>query len=79
MATPSDYPWFSELLVKLLQGDPQVLGLLRTNPFPHRPPTWIRAQLYLYHFTTPDEHRRTGRWWDRRLIAPYFPAVRLKG
>src|SRR4029079_6622434 len=22
MATPSDYPWFSELLAKLLQGDP---------------------------------------------------------
>ena len=78
MSTPSDYPWFSELLLKLLQGDPQVLGLLRANPFPDRAPTWIRAQLYLYHFTTPEEHRRTGLWWNRRLAAPYFPAVRLK-
>ena len=78
MSTPADYPWFSDLLVKLLQGDPQVLGLLQSNPFPDRPPTWIRAQLYLYRFTTPDEHRRTGRWWSRQVVAPYFPAVRLK-
>ena len=78
MSTPSDYPWFSELLLKLLQGDPQVLGLLRSNPFPDRPPTWIRARLYLYRFTTPEEHRQTGLWWDRKLAAPYFPAVRLK-
>jgi hypothetical protein len=78
MSTPSDYPWFSEFLLKLLQGDSQVLGLLRHNPFPDRAPTWIRAQLYLYHFTTPEEHRKTGNWWDRRLVGSYFPPVRLK-
>jgi hypothetical protein len=78
MSTPSDYPWFSEFLLKLLQGDSQVLGLLRRNPFPDRAPTWIRAQLYLYHFTTAEEHRKTGNWWDRRLVGSYFPPVRLK-
>ena len=78
MSTPADYPWFSELLLKLLQGDPAVLGLLRSNPFPDRPPTWIRAQLYRYRFTTAEEHRRTGRWWNRQLVTAYFPAVRLK-
>ena len=78
MSSPSDYPWFPEFIVKLLQGDSQVLGLLRTNPFPDRPPTWIRAQLYRYRFTTPEEHRRTGRWWDRQLVGSYFPAVKLQ-
>ena len=78
MSSPSDYPWFAELLLKLLQGNPGALSLLRTNPFPDRPPRWIRAQLYLYRFTTPEERRRTGRWWDRRQVSPYFPAVRLK-
>ena len=78
MSSPSDYPWFPELVVKLLQGDANALSLLRTNPFPDRPPTWIRAQLYLYRFTTRDEHRQSGRWWNRRLIAAYLPAVRLK-
>jgi hypothetical protein len=78
MSNASDYPWFSTLLLKLLDGDPAVLGLLRTNPFPDRPPRWIRAQMYLYKFTTPDEHRRTGAWWTRTLAGPYFPEVRLK-
>jgi hypothetical protein len=78
MSSASDYPWFQELLLKLLEGDRGVSGLLRSNPFPDRPPRWIRAQLYLYHFTTPEERRRTGRWWNRRLVAPYFPEVRLK-
>jgi lipase maturation factor len=78
MSSAQDYPWFPELLLKLLEGDAGVSSLLRANPFADRPPRWIRAQLYLYRFTSPDEHRRTGRWWDRTLTAPYFPAVRIK-
>jgi hypothetical protein len=78
MSNASDYPWFSTLMLKLLEGDRAVLGLLRTNPFPDRPPRWIRARLYLYRFTSPDERRRTGAWWARTFTAPYFPEVRLK-
>jgi Lipase maturation factor len=78
MSNASDYPWFGPLLAKLLEGDPAVLGLLRTNPFPDRPPRWIRAQLYLYRFTTPEEHARTGAWWTRTLVGAYFPEVRLR-
>jgi len=78
MSNASDYPWFSPLMAKLLQGDRAVLALLRTNPFPDRPPRWVRAQLYLYHFTSPEERRRTGAWWTRTLAGPYFPEVRLK-
>ena len=33
-STPDDHPWFSALLARLLQGDRDVLSLLRTNPFP---------------------------------------------
>jgi hypothetical protein len=76
MSSPADYPWFSQLLLKLLEGDAAILGLLRANPFPDRPPRWIRAQLYLYRFTTAAE-RRTNGWWHRELVAPYFPAARL--
>jgi hypothetical protein len=78
MSSAQDYPWFPELLLKLLQGDRAVLSLLRENPFPDQPPRWIRAQLYLYHFTSPQERRQTGHWWTRTVAAPYFPAVRLK-
>ena len=78
MSTPTEHPWFDALLLKLLQGDPATLSLLRTNPFPDQPPRWIRAQLYRYRFTTPAERAATGQWWKRELVGPYFPAVRRR-
>jgi hypothetical protein len=77
MSTPSQHPWFIALLVKLLSGDRATLGLLRMNPFPDAPPRWIRAMVYEYHFTSPSEHRATGRWWTRREIGAYVPPSRL--
>ena len=77
MSTPAEHPWFPELLLKFLQGDRGALQLIRANPFPDAPPRWIRAQLYLYRFTSAEERRQSGRWWDRRLAGSYFPAVRL--
>jgi hypothetical protein len=78
MSTPQEHDWFVPLLAKLLEGDRETLGLLRTNPFPDRPPTFVRAQYYRYHFTTPDEHRRTGAWWRRELLGSYYPPVSLR-
>jgi hypothetical protein len=78
MSSPSDHPWFTALLVKLLEGDRDTLGLLRANPFPDRPPTYVRALFYEYHFTSPEEHRRTGRWWNRDLLGLYYAPAALK-
>jgi len=78
MASPSDHPWFTSLLIKLLEGDRATLGLLRTNPFPDRPPRYVRALDYEYRFTTPEERRRTGRWWNRELRGEYFAPASLK-
>lgn len=44
-------PWFVHLVYRLLQGQQDVLDLLAKNPFPHRAPIYIRAQLYKYHYT----------------------------
>ena len=77
MSSYQDYPWFVNFVAKLLEGQRDVLSLLRVNPFPQKPPRYIRAQLYEYHFTTPAARRQTGAWWTRKLIAPYFPAVSL--
>src|SRR5579871_4491971 len=74
--TPDD-PWFFHLIQKLLQGDPATLGLLGRNPFPERPPRYIRAQYYRYTFTTPDERRATGRWWNRNLLGAYLRPISL--
>jgi predicted DCC family thiol-disulfide oxidoreductase YuxK len=75
---PNYLPWFSRFLERLLENEPTVTALLETNPFPDKPPTYVRAQFYDYTYAD-DEEKARGRWWDRRLLGAYFPAVRLKG
>ena len=77
MGSARDEPWFSGLILRLLQGDGATIRLLGNNPFPDRPPRWIRAEMYRYRFTTPTERQATGRWWNRDRVGGYFPAVRL--
>ncbi len=72
-----EHPWFVHFVGKLLEGDRATLSLLLSNPFPQKPPQFVRAQLYEYHFANPDEHKRTGAWWTRNLVGAYFPAVSL--
>jgi hypothetical protein len=78
MGSAADQEWFAPLIAKLLQGDPPTIGLLANNPFPDRPPRWIRAQMYRYTFTTREERKRTGRWWNRTFVAEYLPPVQLR-
>ncbi|MFF8271473.1 lipase maturation factor family protein [Streptomyces sp. NPDC016562] len=68
-------PWFTPLLAKLLDNDPVILKLLRHNPFPDSPPTFLRARLYRYRFTDRHELRRTHAWWHRTLVGEYLPPV----
>jgi hypothetical protein len=74
LGTYQDNPWFTNFMVKLLEGEPRVLGLLLYNPFPSAPPKYVRARIYLYHFT----HRGDRNWWKREERGTYFPAVSLK-
>lgn len=71
-------PWFRAFLVRLLQGSPDVLGLLQTNPFPQAPPRFVRATLYDYRFTDARTRRTTGAWWQRRPRRLYFPPASLR-
>jgi Lipase maturation factor len=71
-------PWLTALLGKLLRNDRRVLGLLRTNPFPHEPPQNIRVLLYRYEFTSWRELRREGLWWRRTLVDEYVRPIRLR-
>lgn len=72
-------PWFENFVLRLLQGSPQVLSLLASNPFPHAPPRYIRALLYDYHFTSWASRRAVGTWWRRELKGTYFPVATLQG
>jgi len=73
---PNRLPWFWRFVQKLLENDPAVTSLLRTNPFADKPPLFIRAQFYEYTYSSSAEKAK-GIWWDRRLLGLYFPAARL--
>ena len=71
----SNAAWIESLILKLLEGDSKVQSLIKNNPFPETPPKFIRARLFRYEFTTPDERKETGDWWKRSVIGEYLPAV----
>jgi hypothetical protein len=77
MGQYQDNPWFVNFMAKLLDGDREVLGLLRWNPFPNRPPKYVRARIFHYRFSTSEERRRTGAWWQREYAGEWFPVVSL--
>ena len=71
-------PWCVRFLVRLLEGSPEVLALLDRNPFPDKPPRYIRAVLYQYHFTDATIRSREGTWWRREPIGLYGPVLSLE-
>jgi hypothetical protein len=74
---PRRLPWFSRFLAAVLKDEPAVMALLEKNPFPDRPPVYVRAQFYEYTYAD-DADRARGLWWNRRPLGLYFPAVRLR-
>jgi predicted DCC family thiol-disulfide oxidoreductase YuxK len=69
--------WFPRFLERLLQNEPTVTALLETNPFPEKPPLYVRALFYDYKYANSEE-KLEGLWWQRQLVAAYFPAAHLK-
>jgi predicted DCC family thiol-disulfide oxidoreductase YuxK len=69
--------WFVSLLVRLLEGSPDVLALFAENPFPEHPPRYVRAVLYEYRMTDPATRQSTGAWWTREQLGLYVPPVAL--
>jgi predicted DCC family thiol-disulfide oxidoreductase YuxK len=75
LETPKQNPWFVGLIVRLLEGSEDVTGLLARNPFPDKPPHYIRATFYRYRFTNSEERRQTGAWWKRQELREYLPTI----
>ncbi len=73
MATPQQYPFTVNLIWKLLHNDPNITGLFAENPFPDKPPRYIRAVLYRYHFAKPGNP--DGRWWKREKVKDWLPPI----
>ncbi|CAB4000019.1 lipase maturation factor 2-like [Paramuricea clavata] len=79
-------PWFVHLVYKLLEGDRDVLDLMGKNQPFKKPPRYIRAQLYKYHFTKIKKTtksigdfvysaRSIKSWWTREFTSEYLPPV----
>lgn len=73
MSTPNNYPWTLHLVWKLLHNDPEALSLFGGNPFPEKPPRYLRAVLYRYKFARPGNPE--GNWWERRELSLWLPPL----
>jgi hypothetical protein len=69
--------WLPVLVRKLLDGDREVRRLLRRDPFDGRPPTYLRARLFHYRFTTRAERAETKAWWVREPVGMVVRTCRL--
>jgi hypothetical protein len=78
LSTYSRNPWFVDYCIRLLQGSPEVLRLMKRDPFHGTPPHYIRAVLYQYQFTDAQTLRRTGAWWRREWAGIYLPPLSLR-
>jgi hypothetical protein len=69
--------WITDFRQRLLEGSPDVLALLSHNPFPDRPPEYIRVRIEDYRFTTPEEREASGNWWVIKPLGLYLPPAAL--
>lgn len=66
-------PWLQNLMGRLFENSPEVTALLDYNPFASEPPKFLRARLYEYEFTSPEQIVGDGQWWERKLTSEYSP------
>jgi len=72
--------WFDNFLVKLMEGSPAVTSLLEENPFPDKPPRYIRAIAFRYTYTLPEQADNNDQIWRRfnsRLYSPIMSFEKL--
>jgi hypothetical protein len=78
LGSPSQNQWVLSVCEHLLRGTPEVLNLLARNPFPQKPPRFVRVVRYEYHFTDAATRARTGEWWRRTPLDFYVGRASLK-
>lgn len=65
--------WFLSLTNQLLHGDAALLALFARNPFPARPPHFIRARFFRYQLAPLGSHDT----WQRSPAGQYLPPTSL--
>jgi hypothetical protein len=73
MDVPGSKEWMVSLVWHLLHNDPATLGLIANNPFPDKPPRFIRVLRYRYKFAPPGNP--DGAWWTRERLEVWLPPL----
>ena len=73
MGSVQQYPWILHLIWKLLHNDAGALSLFGGNPFPQKPPRYIRAVLYRYAFASAGNQE--DNWWTRQQLGLWLPPL----
>lgn len=68
--------WLLKLCGRILEGSPHATRLLKTDPFAGKPPRFMRAVVYDYHFTE-GRSANSKAWWKRDNKKMYLPPVSL--
>jgi uncharacterized membrane protein YphA (DoxX/SURF4 family) len=67
--------WVLTAASKLLTGSRDVLELFREDPFHGQPPSRVRVVRWKYWFSTPEEKKASGVYWDRVRAGSYGPVL----
>jgi hypothetical protein len=62
---------------RVLEGSKPVLDLLEKNPFPDRPPNYLRSLLYEYCLSDK-QSKKEGKWWICEPAGNYTPIMASK-
>ena len=71
----TQYPIVPRTEELLLTNDSDVLQLFAGNPFTDKPPKMVRAVLWQYWFSTMQQKRTQGIWWQRQMLGTYAPTL----
>ena len=55
--------WYNNLMEQLLEGNQSILTLFESNPFPNKPPKFIRTAIYKYDIPSINNNPN-GLWWN---------------
>jgi hypothetical protein len=66
--------WFENFLWRLHTNSASVTALLEHNPFPSHGPRHLRALVFRYRFTTPQQRNASGATWQVEYLGE-FPRV----
>ena len=68
MQLPSDNPWILNFIWKLLHNDKGTLSLISRNPFPDKPPKYVKVDMYEYRFARPG----SKKVWERKPLGAWL-------